>query len=114
MIAKSMIAASLLVTSIMALASEESVMTCQMNIMTIDKGDMRGEPRAAGEVILTSGNDQFYAVVGERIMKSPLMVERNGRMAAYHSGAVYLMKNSTFSILFDDFGYVFDECVKVT
>lgn len=111
---KTIIAASIILFSSMASGSEESVMTCQMSVITVDKGNMLGEPRAAGKVILTSSSDQFYAVVGERVMKSPPLVEHNGNMVAYHSGAVYLMQKNSYSVLYDDFGYVFDECTKVS
>ncbi len=84
-----------------------------MNVMSIKDGMMIGEPRTVGEALVTSGLDQFYAVIDDRVIKSPLLIERKGDMVAYQSGAVYLMQKSSYSVLYEDFGYVFDECVKV-
>lgn len=115
MIAKLTIAAFLAIYSTMAVCEEtDKVQKCQMNVMNIVNGEMSGEPRAAGDAILTSGHNQFYAVVGDRIITSPLLVARKGNLVAFHSGTVYLMQKDSFSVFYDDFGYVFDECVKVS
>ena len=60
-----------------------------------------------------AGHRQFYAVVGERIISSPILSENKGNLAAYHSGAAYFMRKDSFGVIYDDFGYVFDECEKV-
>lgn len=114
MIAKLTIAACLAIYSTVALCAEDKVQTCQMSVMNIANGEMSGEPRAAGDAIVTSGSDQFYVLIGERVIASPLLVERKGNLVAFHSGTAYLMQKESYSVIYDDFGYVFDECVKVS
>ena len=31
----------------------------------------------------------------------------------YRAGATYLMRKGTFAVLYDDYGYVFDDCERV-
>lgn len=110
---KTIIAATLALMSSLPNTSDAAVMKCQMNVMRIENGEMYGAPRTMTEAIVTADARQFYAVIGERIITSPQLSEHKGRLAAYHSGAAYFMQKSTFGVIYDDFGYVFDECEKV-
>lgn len=110
---KTIIAATLAFISSLPSISEADVMKCQVNIMHIENGEMSGSPRPVAEAILTADSSQFYAVIGERVISSPILSEYNGKLAAYHSGAAYFMRGNTFGVVYDDFGYVFDECEKV-
>ena len=110
---KTIIAATLALFSSLSNASDSIVMKCKMNIMHIENGEISGSPRPMAEAILTADSRQFYAVVGERIISSPVLSERKGRLAAFNSGTAYFMRENTFGVIYDDFGYVFDECEKV-
>lgn len=110
---KKIIAASMILFSSVAFGESETVMKCQMNIMRISSGKMIGDPHQLAEAILTADARQFYAVIGERIISSPILSEQKGGLAAYQAGAAYFMRKDTFGVIYDDFGYVFDECEKV-
>lgn len=110
---KTIFAATLAILIALPNAGNSAVMKCQMNIMRIENGGMSGTPHRVAEAILTADAHQFYAVVGERIISSPILSENKGDLAAYHSGAAYFMRKNSFGVIYDDFGYVFDECEKV-
>ena len=107
---KTIFAATLAILIALPNAGNSAVMKCQMNIMRI--GEMSGTPHRVAEAILTADAHQFYAVVGERIISSPILSENKGNLAAYHSGAAYFMRKDSFGVIYDDFGYVFDECER--
>ena len=109
---KTIFAATLAILIALPNAGNSAVMKCQMNIMRIENGEMSGTPHRVAEAILTADAHQFYAVVGERIISSPILSENKGDLAAYHSGAAYFMRKNSFGVIYDDFGYVFDECEK--
>lgn len=110
---KTIIAATLALFSSLPNTSNAAVMKCQMNVMRIENGEMSGSPRPMTEAIVTADARQFYAVIGERIINSPILSEHKGKLAAYHSGTAYFMQEGSFGVVYDDFGYVFDECEKV-
>ena len=110
---KTIFAATLTILTLLPNVGNSAVMKCQMNIMRIENGEMSGAPHRIAEAILTADSRQFYAVVGERIISSPILSENKGNLAAYHSGAAYFMRKVSFGVNYDDFGYVFDECEKV-
>lgn len=93
---KTIIAATLTLLTSLPSVSNSAVMKCQMNIMRIENGEMAGAPHRMAEAILTADSRQFYAVVGERIISSPLLSENKGNLATYHSGAAYFMRKDTF------------------
>ncbi|HBM2881038.1 TPA: hypothetical protein LVL09_004860 [Klebsiella oxytoca] len=109
-----LVAAGLALFSSYAFSSEEAVMKCQMSILKFKDGQMIGEPRQMAEAILTADSQQFYVVIGERVISSPVLFEHKGDMAGYHAGAAYFIRKTSYGVMYDDFGYVFDECVKVT
>ncbi|EPK1032544.1 hypothetical protein [Klebsiella variicola] len=110
---KTIFAATLTILTLLPNVGNSAVMKCQMNIMRIENGEMSGAPHHIAEAILTADSRQFYAVVGERIISSPILSENKGNLAAYHSGTAYFMRKDSFGVIYDDFGYVFDECEKV-
>ncbi len=73
---KKIIAASMILFSSVAFGESETVMKCQMNIMRISGGKMIGDPHQLAEAILTADARQFYAVIGERIISSPILSEQ--------------------------------------
>ncbi|HFP9309500.1 TPA: hypothetical protein ACJI3N_005233 [Raoultella planticola] len=97
-----------------AAAAEPAVMTCRMSIMQTEQEKLTGVTRVLDQALVTAGHNQFYIVAGDRIIRSPELFKRNDKMAGYKSGAFYFMKANTFSVLYDDFGYVFDECSRVS
>jgi hypothetical protein len=110
---KTIIAGTLALLASLPNVSNSAVMKCQMNIMRIENGEISGAQHRIAEAILTADAHQFYAVVGERVISSPILSEHNGQLANYQSGTAYFMRKDTFGVIYDDFGYVFDECEKV-
>lgn len=110
---KGLLAVSLMLFSALSIADEQRVEQCDMNILKIENGELAQAGHAMGLAILTSDSTQFYAVVGDRIINSPILMDHKGQKAGQKAGAAFFMRDGSFGVMYDDFGYVFDNCKKV-
>lgn len=99
--------------SALSIADEQRVEQCDMNILKIENGELAQAGHAMGLAILTSDSTQFYAVIGDRIINSPILMDHKGQKAGQKAGAAFFMRDGSFGVMYDDFGYVFDNCKKV-
>ena len=102
---RTLIAIYLALTSTLAYSqADENIMKCQMSMISIDKGQMVGDPHVVSDALLISDDRQFFAVVDNQIINSPELLEGESSMGTHHAGATYLMRKSTFAVLYENFG----------
>ncbi|HHT4259189.1 TPA: hypothetical protein ACTYZB_004856 [Klebsiella variicola] len=107
------LATGLALFSSLAFCGDKHIQKCQMSIIKFKSGKTTAVSQPITQAMLVADDQQFYAVIGDRVIRSPVLMNRPSEKAGYKAGTVYIMRANSFSVMYDEFGYVFDECGEV-